>query len=320
MLGRIDVARGAIIGAMVGDAAGATLEFIGRAPKEQEVRRAMRMVGGGVWDTAPGQITDDGEMTLCLLHALGGRATYDRAVAARYYRRWLQSAPFDVGITTRKALNVPDYESDEELAEAMQKAASRLNMDSKANGSLMRLTPLGIWGHRVSATEAADAAKRDARLTHPNPACQHAAVAYVAAIRHLVLRPGDNDGAMNAAMEATNDEATGEVKTWLMEAEQDEGPSYYPQAGFVRIAFTHAFRHLKLRTAYGAAIKETLLGGGDTDTNACIVGGLMGALHGIEAIPEAMWHAVVNCNADAGRPRPEWLTTAKVDRLIRQVL
>ena len=53
-------ARGAVLGAFAGDAAGATLEMMARAPTEAEVQRAMTMVGGGIWNTAPGQITDDG--------------------------------------------------------------------------------------------------------------------------------------------------------------------------------------------------------------------------------------------------------------------
>jgi hypothetical protein len=32
---------------------------------------------------------------------------------------------------------------------------------------------------------------------------------------------------------------------------------------------------------------------GDVDTNAAIVGGLMGALHGAGGLPEAMWRPVV---------------------------
>jgi len=44
----------------------------------------------------------------------------------------------------------------------------------------------------------------------------------------------------------------------------------------VKYGFVHAFRHLRLGTPYVAAITETLLGGGDTDTNACIMGGLSG--------------------------------------------
>lgn len=317
---KIEVARGAVLGALAGDAAGATLEFIGRVPKLQEVKQAMKMVGGGVWQVAPGQITDDGEMTLCLVQALAGKPAFDRNLAAKNYRRWLQSMPFDVGITTRKALNIPAAGKDDELASAIEESALRLNMGSKANGSLMRITPLAVWSHRLTAAEAMQAARCDARLTHPNPACQYAAAAYVLAIRHLVLHPGDADGAFHAAKSAVEEEVSGEVRSWLQEAERNEGPPYHPLSGFVRIAFTHAFRHLILCSSYPAAIKETLQGGGDTDTNACIVGGLVGALHGIGGIPEAMWRAVTECDTGKGQPRPEWLSTRQLDSSVRQLV
>jgi len=77
----------------------------------------------------------------------------------------------------------------------------------------------------------------------------------------------------------------------------------------VKIAFTHAFHHLRQATPYEDALIEVLSGGGDTDTNACIVGGLSGALHGFNDLPHEMVQALVNCNTQLGRPRPQWLTT-----------
>ena len=50
-LDRQSFARGALLGAFIGDAAGATLEFLGRIPTGDEVDNAMAMVGGGVWGT-----------------------------------------------------------------------------------------------------------------------------------------------------------------------------------------------------------------------------------------------------------------------------
>ena len=50
--------KGALLGALVGDAAGATLEFMPRGAHTPEaVRRAMGMPGGGALNVAPGQIT-----------------------------------------------------------------------------------------------------------------------------------------------------------------------------------------------------------------------------------------------------------------------
>src|SRR5690606_37487452 len=97
-----------------------------------------------------------------------------------------------------------------------------------------------------------------------------------------------------------------EVGLWLEEARRGVVVPYTPHDGFVRIAFTHAFRHLALGTRWEDAIRETLAGGGDTDTNACIVGGLLGARWGASAIPLAMREAVLGCDTTSGRhPRPE---------------
>lgn len=51
----LNAARGAIIGALAGDAAGATLEFIRLKPTTAEVEAAMRIVGGGGWKSALGR-------------------------------------------------------------------------------------------------------------------------------------------------------------------------------------------------------------------------------------------------------------------------
>lgn len=57
----IEHAQGCLLGALVGDAAGATLEFIGHRPSHAELDRALAMSGGGVFRLAPGQITDEGQ-------------------------------------------------------------------------------------------------------------------------------------------------------------------------------------------------------------------------------------------------------------------
>lgn len=285
-------ARGAVLGALIGDAAGATLEFLGRKPTTGEVEQALGMCGGGVWSLSPGQITDDGEMTLALLQALAGQDRYDVRRAARAYRRWYLSDPFDIGIATANALEEGDLESPD-LAELLATRALEFNAGSKANGSLMRATPLGAWSARASLEDAVEAARADARLTHPNPSCQWSTAAYVVAIRHLVLNQGDNLGAFNAARSILPEGEGDEVRGWLNDAEAERLPEFHPHAGFVKIAFTYAFHHLLKRTPHVHALRETLAGGGDTDTNACIVGGLVGALHGDEGLSFLMERAVV---------------------------
>lgn len=83
-----DTALGSLLGALVGDAAGATLEFLGFPPSDGMATNAMTMPGGGYWDVAPGQITDDGELTLSLARALSGRSEFDIEAVARSYAEW----------------------------------------------------------------------------------------------------------------------------------------------------------------------------------------------------------------------------------------
>ncbi|MEZ5664692.1 MAG: ADP-ribosylglycohydrolase family protein [Burkholderiaceae bacterium] len=193
---------------------------------------ALTMSGGGVFGLAPGQITDDGELTLALARALtqadpreAAGNIYPRESVASTYRAWMDSPPFDVGQATRAAMGARPSPG-ESLAEAMSRAAGVHNPNSKANGALMRSTPMGIRSTRLTIDQAVQAARADAMLS----------------------------------------------------------------------------------------------GGGDTDTNACIVGGLVGARLGIEALPSAQVSAVVRCDTALGRPRPDWLSAADAHELARALL
>jgi ADP-ribosylglycohydrolase len=305
---RKQAGRGCLLGALIGDAAGATLEFLGRKPDLAEVKHALGMAGGGYWRTAPGQITDDGEMALCLARALSESSSFLIENVAREYLKWYQSLPFDMGKTTAAGLEGGLRAAPGTVHQGMWRAAVE-NTGSKANGALMRVAPLGIWGWRISEDDLVSAASAECRLTHANISCQHASAVYCLAIRHLVLNPGDGSGAFTKAKEWVDRLENAEVVEWLGFADQGVDVGYHPNPGFVKYGFVHAFRHLRLGTPYLAAQVETLLGGGDTDTNACIVGGLAGALHGETGIPEALKTAVMSCDTGKGRQRPEWLQT-----------
>jgi ADP-ribosylglycohydrolase len=319
-MSKSSIARGALLGALVGDASGATLEFLGRKPTSEDVEKSLSMAGGGWLRVAPGQITDDGELALCLARSLAGAQAIDRDKIARAYVDWFRSQPFDCGTTTVNAFG-RSGSGVGVTADLLEEYARQRSMASKSNGALMRSVGLGIWSWRLSAEDAANAAREDARLSHPNPTCQHVNAAYVVAVRHLVLNAGDSAGAFKAASAALADDGAEEVRSWLREAESGSGPPYHPNAGFVRIAFTHAFRHLMLETPFVEGLRETLAGGGDTDTNGCVVGGLMGALQGEDGIPERMRAAVLKCDTTLGRPRPEFFSTrdaaALADRLVQ---
>jgi ADP-ribosyl-[dinitrogen reductase] hydrolase len=155
------------MGLFVGDAAGARLEFLCGKPRRSEVKDALEMLGGGWWRTAPGQVTDDGEMALCLMHALAGTQSFSIERVAEMYLQWHQSLPFDMGRTTRNGLSAAVGQPRGRVHLAMWQASARQNMGSEANGSLMRVAPLGAWGYRLSEEELVDAARMDRRLTRP---------------------------------------------------------------------------------------------------------------------------------------------------------
>jgi ADP-ribosylglycohydrolase len=306
-------AYGAVLGALTGDAAGGVLEFLGRQPTPKECEQAFDMPGGGVFDLAPGQFTDDGEMTVSLLRALVlGQGQYDPLMVAKAYSDWEASHPFDIGNATSSALRIPKSERyGVRAAELIAEQALEYNSESKANGSLMRATPLGIATANMTAEQTVEMACADARLTHPNPACQASTAAYVLAIRHLIQEPGDHKGAFTVALSHAQSTSE-EVSQWLQNAQEGELPPAHPMAGFVRYGFTYAFYYLYRATPFQKAILETLVRGGDTDTNACIVGGLLGALHGMDKIPKSALDKVLACDTRHGQQRPSAYTIEPV--------
>jgi ADP-ribosyl-[dinitrogen reductase] hydrolase len=69
----------------------------------------MTMPGGGPWLLAPGQITDDSELAMCLLNALiEGNGSIDTVAHCKWYGKWMNSPPFDIGTTTSNGLSKCD--------------------------------------------------------------------------------------------------------------------------------------------------------------------------------------------------------------------
>ena len=69
------------------------------------------MPGGGPFKLESGQPTDDSELAMCLLDGIidsnedGASGVLDINKIALRYKQWLQSEPFDKGITTTNALS-----------------------------------------------------------------------------------------------------------------------------------------------------------------------------------------------------------------------
>lgn len=301
-------AMGCMAGTLVGDNLGAQVEFMeaGEIAKRFAVE-PLRMRDGGVWNILAGQPTDDGELALALARSLVKKGAYCIETAAQSYIDWLASEPFDVGNTTRQALLGPLLQLGSSTAQACKAHAS---ISSQANGALMRVAPIGIAAHGRPDL-AACWARLDAQLTHPHPVCQEANAAFAAAIA-VAIQGADRKGMFESALSVLAKSEEGElIRGLLVAAASGERPAdYQRQMGWVLIALQNAFYHLMAGDSAVAAITETIMQGGDTDTNACTVGALLGSVGGIASIDWGFVGAVVSCRphqqAERCRPLNYW--------------
>lgn len=293
-----DRAYGALLGVFVGDAAGAPLEFYHKSLTDEIVQNAMHMPGGGSLEVGPGQITDDGELTLSLAHALCGKNPEHGLPLediAKNYVKWMHSAPFDVGNTCMQAFQVanknmqyPGMENVSLHAYMMQNVIDA-NKSMESNGSLMRIMPMAIWSAEQSTLVIAHNGRMDAMLSHPNRVCQDCNALYCIAVAHLLNHKNDADGAIKAVENFMEEnEIHQKVKDWFNQSVSIAELNCKTCIGHVKYAFWLTFYFLRNKMSFADAIHATLMKGGDTDTNAAIVGGMMGALHGFDAIPSYM--------------------------------
>ena len=303
-------AQGCLLGQLAGDALGSLVEF----QRPEDIRLAYpagvrELADGGTWNTIAGQPTDDSEMALSLARTLAEQGRYDPEEARKAYVFWLESVPFDCGGTICRGLR------------------SRPNPDSQANGALMRISPLGIFGARRERSQVAEWARRDAALTHPHPVCRQANALFAMAIAQAV-RVESNPRDLYQRVAGWAEEMG--VERSLLDAAHGAAVAppadYVHQQGWVLTAFRNALWQLNHAPDLKEGVVDTVMRGGDTDTNAAICGALLGAVYGRDAVPSQWAECVLNCRPEAGRanvfrPRPEcfWPVDALelAERLIR---
>ncbi|SNS92886.1 ADP-ribosylglycohydrolase family protein [Rhodococcoides kyotonense] len=289
-----DRAAGVLLATAAGDALGAGYEFTHPAPGT-----VVDMIGGGTFDWAPGEWTDDTSMAAAVALAardsdIGTAAGLD-AIAANFVA-WYDTDPADVGIQTRKVLG---YRSPS--AADMTAKAAALTGRTGGNGSLMRTAPVAL-AFLPDADDCTAAAKAISALTHSDPQAGEACAMWSFAIRHAVLH-GTFDGVrlwLDTAGDAAN--------FWrerLDEAEAGQ-PSDFDNNGWVVHAVQTAWCAITRADQDGPghlvrALELCVLAGGDTDTTAAIAGGLLGARWGASAVPSrwrSMLHGYPNLSGD----------------------
>ncbi len=316
----IDYAYGCFLGLLCGDAAGATLEFYTGEITQETAKNAMKMPGGGKLHVGKGQITDDSELAISLSLSLidkDPKKGFPLNKVASLYSKWYLSGPFDIGSTCRRSFCVKQSsnQDDDNLAEKMINLALDSYI-SEANGSLMRIAPLAIWAHTEQMHIYTQYAKLDALLSHPNIVCQECNAVYITALVYLLKHHGDYKGAIEHLDDYVNNHVFSKVKDWYFKDSLDiTDLNCKMHVGHVKHAFTLAMYFLRNNEEYESAIFKTLTKGGDTDTNAAIVGALIGMLHGVNNIPEYMRNPVLNFdveNPGKGYKRPQLYSASNV--------
>ncbi len=270
-----------MMGAFVGDAVGVVLEFSKGTISEARVREAMAYPGGGPHRVGGGQLSDDGELTLTLWRALCSGEDRPRAMMLAY-ADWLNSHPFDIGNTCYNAFDVFHYwrnggaKSEEECAPIVR----ALNYESEANGALMRATAIASYVDRFHPGDSQMGlflAEQDAILSHPSQVCVEVNQIYVYAL--LLLLGGTTPAEVVKRLDAYMAEhvKSERVHTWYFQESLDISTmSCHCEVGHVRWAFGQAMYFLRHpEIGFQEALFTVLKKGGDTDTNACIVGGLV---------------------------------------------
>jgi ADP-ribosyl-[dinitrogen reductase] hydrolase len=96
----------------------------------------------------------------------------------------------------------------------------------------------------------------------------------------------------------------------ISKAKSSPPADFLHQQGWVLISFRNALWQLLHAPSFEEGVVDTVMHGGDTDTNGAICGALLGAVYGLEAIPGQWVSAVLRCRPDRGvpgvkRPRPQ---------------
>ena len=277
--------RGALLGLATGDALGTTLEF--RAPGS--FNKIDDMAGGGPFDLAPGEWTDDTSMALCLAESLIETGRCDLIDQLERYTRWADHAHlssngtvFDIGNTVRKALA--------NFRTSRSPHSGPSDEYSAGNGSLMRLAAIPLFFSNAPET-AIETSGESSRATHGAPAaidaCRYMGALMVGALNgaskqellsdHFSPIPGYWD--KNPLLAQIAEVAAGSFKH--REPPVIAGNGYVVkslQAGLWAFHNGNDFRD-------GCLLAVNL--GGDADTTGAIYGQLAGAFYGESAIPLA---------------------------------
>jgi ADP-ribosylglycohydrolase len=283
---------GGLVGLLVGDALGVPYEFHpARAlPGPEQIEMVPPVDFPRSHDyVEPGTWSDDGAQALCLLASLQYRQHFDIDDFGRRLLNWCDHGymavggeVFDIGISTSQAMS--------RLRAGIPASRSGLSAEnSNGNGSLMRVLPLALWHGGTDAELAADA-RSTSLLTHAHLRSQLCCALYCLWARRIM---GGSDDPWSSAVETMRSLYA------AVSPEREEldgsivGSDLRGGSGYV-VDCLHSARWAVTAGTYEAAVKAAIRLGDDTDTTACVTGGIAGLLYGLDAIPMRWRNALMD--------------------------
>jgi ADP-ribosylglycohydrolase len=277
---------GSLLGTAVGDALG--LPYEGLSP-----RRAQRLFSRPIrprFLLGRGVISDDTEHTCLVAQALLDAGTDVDEFAHQFSRRlrkWFWCGPAGIGLATLRAC----------VKLSCGVSPNRSGVFSAGNGPAMRSAILGAVIDDLELLHQLVAAST--RVTHTDPRAEYGALAVAVAARAARLPQLPTSSQFLDEMERllSNDAASELIDTSRRAAASaargESTPEFAASIGLGRgvsgyvnhtvpIVLHAWWRH---PTDYRGAVESAILCGGDTDTTAAIVGGIVGTTVGKEGIP-----------------------------------
>ncbi len=280
-------ATAAYLGLAIGDALGATVEFM--TPREIQVQYGThdRIRGGGWLKLKPGQVTDDTGMALALGESILANGRVDAKAAAHAFDGWMRGKPVDIGNTVRRGLLHFRETGRTEMPESEHDAG---------NGAAMRVLPIALASLAQPEEVVRHACRAQAHITHNNP-LSDAATETLALMVREAIQGADK---IRLLHERAHPLAALHPEFSFRAVRQCQNPS-----GYVAETLRAVFQALFDTDDFEACLIDVVNRGGDADTTGAIAGMLAGALYGLEAIPERWLSALdattrAACEAQAG--------------------
>jgi ADP-ribosyl-[dinitrogen reductase] hydrolase len=255
--------RAAFLGAAIGDALGATTEFM--TPMEIRTKYGVhkKIVGGGWLHLKAGDVTDDTEMSLCIARAFRDSGGWDLTAIARNFVAWMKSRPIDIGATCAKGIRTFMHTGRLEMPP---------NEWDAGNGAVMRMAPVALAA-LGDERRLAEWSVAQAHLTHHHPMSDAACITVGRMVQQAVA------GATMGHLAAIADELVVQFPRFR----------YRPYPGnssaYVVDTMQTVFHHFFSSESFSDCLIGVVNQGGDADTTGAIAGMIAGAFYGISSLP-----------------------------------